>query len=83
MMRWNLQRVVGVVLTIACLVGLAGCAALTNAKAPPSSDDLGRLREEVADLCRQMEQAMRDNDLVKVASFYWDDVTFTRSLSRS
>ena len=73
MKRWNSQNVVGVVLGIACLAGLAGCAVLTRAQASPSSDDLDRLRNEVAHLCRQMEQAMRDNDLLKVGSYYWDD----------
>ncbi len=73
MKRWKLQGVVAVVLAIACLVGLLGCAVLTKAEIPPPSDDLNRLRDEVAHLCGQMEQAMRDNDLVKVASYYWDD----------
>ena len=73
MKRCVFQRIAAVAVVGACLAGLAGCAVLTKAEAPPLSDDLDRLQNEVAHLCRQMEQAMRENDLLRVASYYSDD----------
>lgn len=73
MKRWRFPRIVGVVLVLAYSLGQAGCAALSKVNASSLSDDLERLRDEVAGRCKQMEQAMRDNDLMKVASFYTDD----------
>jgi ketosteroid isomerase-like protein len=53
---------------------MAGCASTPRASAPartPTAD--AGLRQEIAALCAQMEQAMRENDLKRVASFYADD----------
>lgn len=61
-------------MTLSLAIGMSGCATTARAAAvDPDEAAAAALREEVAGLCAQMEQAMRDNDLKRVASFYADD----------
>lgn len=71
--RCNSQRYSSVILVLAILVLATVCTTLKKTEAQSLSQNLERLRDEVAGRCKQMEQAMRDNDLLKVASFYTDD----------
>ena len=65
-------KYLGFGLLLTCYLGQAGCATLKITEVSSSRQGLERLRDKVAGRCKQMEQAMRDNDLMKVASFYTD-----------
>ncbi len=71
-MRTSRSIVFSLGLLVATL--MAGCASDLDAAALKASQAGNRqLFDEVVARCAQMEQAMRDNDLAKVASFYADD----------
>jgi len=61
-----------IALTAAAVCG-AGCATTARTASPTTAMPDAALRQEIADLCAQMEQAMRVNDLRRVAWFYADD----------